>query len=207
MKPPRYWNLVVIVNCAVPATLLGWDAWRGQLGANPVNFAIRTTGMLALIFLLLSLAVTPASRIRGGNRLVPFRRILGLAAFFHGVLHLLIFYAYDRALSVHSTIDELIKRPYLTIGAASLAMMLPLAVTSTNRMIKRLGAKRWKRLHRLAYPAAVAGVTHYYLLVKADVRQPLAFAFVLALLLISRLRRRFEPPMAPIPRMKTVDHS
>lgn len=183
MKDIRFARFLVVLNGAVPITLLAVDAFRGRLGANPVNFAIRTTGMLSLIFLLLSLTTTPVGRLTGWHWLTQFRRALGLYAFFHASLHFAVFFVFDRALSVGNTLSEMLVRPYLTIGATGLLLMVPLAVTSTNGMIKRLGSTRWKRLHRLAYIAAIAGVVHYYMLVKADVRQPLALALVLTILL------------------------
>ena len=190
----RFAKWLVLVNCAVPATLLGWDAWHHQLGANPVNFAIRTTGMLALIFLLLTLLVTPLRKISGWNWIIFSRRTLGLYAFFYACLHFLIFFSLDRSFSVSSTLSEMVKRKYLLVGITGLLVMVPLAVTSTNAMIKRLGGKRWRALHRLAYVAAIAGVIHYYMQVKKDVRQPLAFAAVLALLLGWRLVEHWRRP-------------
>ena len=183
----RFARLLVLINCAVPAVLLGWDAWPHQFGANPVNFAILTTGLLALIFLLLTLLVTPLRKLSGWNWIIFSRRTLGLYAFFYASLHFLIFFCFDRSFSVSGTLSEMVKRKYLMVGATGLLVMVPLAVTSTNAMIKRLGGKRWRALHRLAYVAAVAGVLHYYMQVKADVRQPLAFATVLAILLGYRL--------------------
>lgn len=183
MKELRFVKFLVLLNGAVPAALLGVDALRGQLGANPVNFAIRTTGLLSLIFLLLSLTTTPAGRITGWTWLTHVRRTLGLYAFFHALAHFAIFFVWDRGFSIGSTLSEMLVRPYLTVGTIALLLMVPLAVTSTNRMIKRLGGGRWKRLHRLAYVAAIAGAVHYYMLVKADVRQPVAFAIALAILL------------------------
>jgi sulfoxide reductase heme-binding subunit YedZ len=179
----RFAKLLVLVNCAVPAVLLGWDAWHHQLGANPVNFAILTTGMLALIFLVLTLAVTPLRKLTGLNWIIFSRRTLGLYAFFYALLHFLIFFSLDRGFNVSSTMSEMVKRKYLLVGITGLLVMVPLAVTSTNAMIKRLGGKRWRALHRLAYVAAIAGAVHYYMQVKKDVRQPLAFAAVLAILL------------------------
>lgn len=183
MKDIRFVKFLVLLNGGVPITLLAIDAVRGQLGPNPVTFAIHTTGMLALIFLLLSLTTTPLGRITGWTGLTQIRRTLGLYAFFHALVHFAIFFIWDRALSASSTLSEMLVRPYLTVGALGLVLMVPLAVTSTNGMIKRLGGARWKRLHRLAYVAAIAGAVHYYMLVKADVRQPVAFATVLAILL------------------------
>ena len=187
MKVTRFGKVTVLLNCAVPVILLGWDAWRGQLGANPVNFAIRTTGLLTLIFLILTLLVTPVSRITRWNWLGQFRRMLGLCAFFHASLHFLIFFGFDRGASASGTLYEIIKRPYLLVGTIGLVLMVPLAATSTDGMIRRLGGKRWKMLHRLSYPVAVAGVVHYYMLVKADVSQPVAFAVALSVLLSYRL--------------------
>jgi ferredoxin-NADP reductase/DMSO/TMAO reductase YedYZ heme-binding membrane subunit len=191
MKEIKFAKLLVLLNGAIPVALLGIDALRNHLGANPVNFAIRTTGFLALIFLLLSLTTTPLGRLTGWHWLTHFRRTLGLYAFFHTLVHFILFFVLDRALSVTSTVSEMFVRPYLTVGAAGLLMMVPLAVTSTNGMIKRLGSTQWKRLHRLAYLAAIAGVVHYYLLVKADVRQPIAFAIVLTALLGYRLAAHY----------------
>jgi DMSO/TMAO reductase YedYZ heme-binding membrane subunit len=187
MKIDRFTKSVVLLNCLVPVILLGWDAWGGNLGANPVNFAIRTTGMLALIFLVLSLTVTPASRLTGYGWLVHFRRMLGLNAFFHAALHFLLFFVFDRSASFRSTASEILLRPYLMVGAFGLLLMAPLAATSTNGMIKRLGTARWKALHRLAYLAAVAGELHFYMLVKADVTFPYAFASALGVLFLYRL--------------------
>jgi sulfoxide reductase heme-binding subunit YedZ len=197
----RFAKLLVLVNSAVPAVLLGWDAWHHQLGANPVNFAILITGMSALVFLMLTMLVTPLRKISGLNWIISFRRMLGLYAFFYASLHFLIFFFLDRQGSVSSTLSEMVKRKYLIVGATGLLVMVPLAVTSTNAMIKRLGGKRWRALHRLAYVAAIAGVIHYYMQVKADVRQPLAFAAVLTILLGWRVmehwRSRKPVPAAP----------
>ncbi|PWU13586.1 MAG: sulfoxide reductase heme-binding subunit YedZ [Verrucomicrobia bacterium] len=183
----RFTKLLVLVNCAVPAALLAWDAWNHQLGANPVKFAILTTGMSALVFLMLTMLVTPLRKISGLNWIISFRRTFGLYAFFYACAHFLIFFALDRSLSISGTLSEMAKRKYLIVGSTGLLVMVPLAVTSTNAMIKRLGGKRWRALHRLAYVAAVAGVIHYYMQVKADTRQPLAFMGVLAILLGYRL--------------------
>ena len=179
----RFAKVLVLVNGAVPAALLAWDAWHHSLGANPVNFAILTTGMSALVFLMLTLLVTPLRKVSGLNWITPLRRTFGLYAFFYACAHFLIFFALDRSLSVSGTLSEMVKRKYLIIGSTGLLVMVPLAVTSTNAMIKRLGGKRWRALHRLAYVAGVAGVVHYYMQVKADVRQPLVFMALLGLLL------------------------
>jgi glycine betaine catabolism B len=196
MKDTRFAKLVVFVNGAVPMALLLWDAWQHQLGANPVNSAIRTTGMLTLVFLCLTLLVTPVRKLTGWNWLLFSRRTFGLYAFFYGSCHFLLFYGLDRSFSLSSTFSEMLKRKYLFVGITGLLLMAPLAATSTNAMIKRLGGPRWRALHRLVYLAAIAGVLHYYMLVKADVRQPLAFAGVLALLLGYRLMAYWRRPKA-----------
>jgi glycine betaine catabolism B len=183
----RFTKAVVVLNCTVPAILLGWDAFQGRLGANPVNFAIRTTGLLCLIFLMLSLTVTPASRLLKLSWLGQFRRVMGLYAFFHAALHFSLFFLFDRSGNVGDTLSEIGMRPYLLVGIIGLLIMVPLAVTSTNRMIQRLGPKRWKLLHRTAYIASIAGVLHFYMLVKADTTRPLVVAAILGVLLGYRL--------------------
>jgi sulfoxide reductase heme-binding subunit YedZ len=196
----RFAKLLILVNGIVPLALLMWDQTHNRLGANPQNFLILTTGMMTLIFLTLTMAVTPLRKVTGLNWVIQLRRMLGLYAFFYGCLHFLCFFSLDRGFSVSSTLTEMIKRKYLMVGSTALLAMLPLAVTSTNAMIKRLGGKRWRALHRLAYMAAIAGVIHYYMQVKADVRQPLVFAAVLAVLLGWRLlnywRQRKLAPVA-----------
>jgi ferredoxin-NADP reductase/DMSO/TMAO reductase YedYZ heme-binding membrane subunit len=187
LKITPFTKYLVILNCGVPGILLGWDALQGHLGANPVNFAIRTTGLLALIFLVLSLAVTPVMRLAGWNWLGQFRRVAGLYAFFHAAVHFLLFFLLDRAANISDTVSEIVLRPYLMVGMAGLLIMVPLAVTSTNNMIRRLGTKRWKLLHRTAYVAACAGALHYYLLVKADTTWPIIFAAALGVLLAYRV--------------------
>lgn len=183
----KFIKLLILVNGAIPLALLIWDQSHNRLGANPQNFLILTTGMMTLIFLTLTMAITPLRKVTGWNWLIQFRRMLGLYAFFYGCLHFLCFFSLDRAFSVVGTLTEMLKRKYLIVGSTALLVMVPLAITSTNGMIKRLGGKRWRALHRLAYVAAICGVIHYYMQVKADTRQPLVFAAVLAILLGYRL--------------------
>jgi len=183
----RFAKLLVLVNGLVPLALLVWDQSHHRLGANPQNFLILTTGMMALIFLILTMAVTPVRKVFGLNWVIHLRRMFGLYAFFYACLHFLCFYSLDRAFSLSSTLHEIVARKYIWFGLTALLVMVPLAVTSTNAMIKRLGGKRWRALHRLAYVAAICGVIHYYMQVKADVRQPLVFAAVLAILLVYRI--------------------
>lgn len=191
MNQLPFYRALVVLNGAVPLGILAWDAYRGQLGANSVNNALHITGILSLVFLVLSLLMTPLRWINGWSGWIAFRRALGLYGFFYAVVHLIIYVGFDRALNFSSTLHEIWTRRFLQIGAVAILLMVPLAVTSTNGMIRRLGAKRWKFLHRAAYLAAALGVLHYYMLVKSDVRQPLAFAGVLTVLLGGRFGRHY----------------
>jgi sulfoxide reductase heme-binding subunit YedZ len=147
--------------------------------------------MLTLVFLFISLAVTPLRRVTGLNRLVKFRRILGVFAFFYGCLHLMTYIAFDRFFRLTTIPGDIATRRFIAVGMAAFFLMLPLAITSTDAMVKRVGGKRWARLHRLAYVAAILGVMHYYLLVKSDYRLPLTFGFLLAVLLGFRIFARY----------------
>jgi ferredoxin-NADP reductase/DMSO/TMAO reductase YedYZ heme-binding membrane subunit len=182
MNIAYYRNLVILAGIG-PLLMLGWDAWHDQLGANGVNNALHITGILSLVFLFVSLTVSPLKVITGWSSLIAYRRTLGLYGFAYAALHFVIYVLLDRMGSLRSTVEEIASRRFLTIGFVAVALMLPLALTSTNAMIRKLGPVRWKLLHRLAYAAAILGVVHYYMLVKSDVRQPLAFAAVLAPLL------------------------
>lgn len=183
----RFSKRLVMVSGAVPAVLLGWDAWHGQLGVNGVNFAIRTTGLLGIGLITLSLAITPLRELAGWNRVIAVRRNLGVLGFCYLAVHFVIFFWFDRLGGVGSTLSEILKRRYLWFGTGALALMVPLTLTSTEGMLTWLGANRWKALHRLAYLVAIGAVVHYYLLVKSDVRLPLAFAGAVGLLLGYRL--------------------
>lgn len=199
MKDIKFNKALVFINCLVPLALLGWDAMRGQLGANPLEFVTRTTGTLTLVFLLLSLAVTPARKLTGAQWLIKFRRMLGLYAFFYGLLHFLTYVWFDKFFDARAVLADIPQRPFIAVGMASFFLMIPLAVTSTNGMIKRLGGKRWARLHKLVYATAIGGVLHYYMLVKADTRKPLVFAAVLALLLGYRLFAAYKSKLVAKP--------
>jgi sulfoxide reductase heme-binding subunit YedZ len=187
LKEIKFYKIVIFINSLVPFVLMVWDWYHGQLGANPVEFLTRTTGMLTLVFLLVSLAVTPLRKITSVQWLIQFRRMLGLYAFFYGFLHLLTYIWFDRSFNLKSTIADIYARPFIAIGMFSFFLLVPLAITSTKGWIKRLGGKRWARLHKLVYVAAIGGAIHFWMLVKSDTRLPIRFAFVLALLLGSRL--------------------
>lgn len=191
MKDTRFPKLVLFVNGLVPLALMLWDLWRRQVGANPLEFVTRTTGMLTLVFLFITLAVSPLRRITGLNWLVKFRRMLGVFAFFYGLLHLLTYVAFDRFFRLATIPSDVANRRFIAVGMAAFLLMLPLAITSTDRMIKLLGGKRWALLHRTVYVAAILGALHYYMLVKSDVQLPLTFAFILVVLLGFRILAKF----------------
>jgi methionine sulfoxide reductase heme-binding subunit len=197
MSDTRFTKLVIFINSLIPLALLLWDVYRKQVGPNPLDFATRTTGMLTLIFLSLTVAVTPLRKIFGINALVKYRRMLGLFAFFYGALHLLTYIWFDRLFNFVSVGQDVVRRPFIFVGMTAFLLMVPLAITSTNKMVKRLGGKRWVRLHRLVYVAAIAGVVHFWMLVKSDVRLPLTFAFIVAFLLGYRLLAKYLPAPRP----------
>lgn len=199
MNDSKFSKLLLFINALVPLALLSWDLYHKQVGANPLEFVTRTTGMLTLIFLMITIAVSPARKITGLNWLVKFRRMLGLYAFFYGSLHLLTYVWFDRFFNVRSMGGDILQRPFIAVGMTSFFLMVPLAITSTNKMVKRLGGKRWAMLHRLVYVAGVGGVLHYWMLVKSDTRLPLTFAFILLLLLAYRLFIKFFPPEKQLP--------
>jgi sulfoxide reductase heme-binding subunit YedZ len=180
----------------VPLALLSYDAWRGNLGANPVEFFLRTTGVLTLVFLLITLSVTPVRKYFGWNNLVKFRRMLGLYAFFYGALHLITYSVFDKSLSLSAIARDVWQRPFIAVGMLAFFLLVPLAVTSTNGMIKRLGGKNWARLHRLTYPVAILGVIHFWMIVKSDVFYPALFAIALAVLLFYRIYNARQKPKA-----------
>lgn len=182
-------KLIVFVNALLPLALLGYDAARGRLGANPIEFFLLTTGVLTLIFLVLTLSVTPVRRLFDWNELIRVRRMLGLFAFFYALIHLLTYSVFDKSLGIRAVVDDVLQRPFIAIGMAAFLILVPLAATSTNRMIKRLGGKRWARLHRLSYVAAILGVVHFWMIVKSDVFYPALFAVGIAGLLAFRSLR------------------
>jgi len=177
----------LFVVCLFPLARLAFLGLTDGLGANPIEFITRSTGTWTLVFLLVVLSVTPLRRLLEMPWLLKLRRMFGLYAFFYALLHFLTYIWLDQFFSPADIIKDVIKRPFITIGFASFLLLIPLAVTSTNTMIKRLGGKRWQQLHRFVYLIAIGGVVHYWWLVKKDVTQPQIYAAVLALLLGIRL--------------------
>ena len=157
------------------------------LGANPAETILHVTGDWTLRFLLLSLAITPLRQITQIGGLIRFRRLLGMFAFFYGVLHLGAYIGFDRFFVFNEIVADIIKRPFITVGFAALLLMLPLALTSTRRAVMQLGGARWQQLHKLVYAVAILGVLHFYWLVKRDITEPLIYALILAALLAYRV--------------------
>jgi sulfoxide reductase heme-binding subunit YedZ len=174
---------VLFAACLIPAALLVWRGFTGRLGANPVEFIEHATGDWAIRFLLITLCVTPLRRIFNQPLLTRFRRMLGLFSFFYVVVHLMMYLTFDQMFDVRAIFADVAKRLYIMAGTAGFLMLIPLAITSTAAMVRRLGPKNWQRLHRLIYFATLAGVIHYYWLVKSDVREPLMYGGMLAILM------------------------
>ncbi len=191
----KFQKQIFFANSLLPFLLMGWDWWRGKLGANPVEFITRTTGVLALLFMVITLLVTPLRKWTGWNWLARHRRMFGLVAAFYGLAHLLTYLVFDRDLHLSTVPADVWKRPFIALGMLAFLLMVPLAATSTNGMIKRLGGKRWTRLHRLTYLIAIAGVVHYWLIVKSDITYPAVFAAFVAVLLGYRLYASFAKPV------------
>ena len=168
-----------------PAAVLGFDALAGRLGANPIEEITHRTGWWALFLLTLSLAITPLRRLTRRGDLVRYRRLVGLFAFFYASLHLLTYLVLDQFFAWSFIFEDIVERPFITLGVGAWLLLAALAATSTRSAIRRLG-RNWQRLHRLVYVAALAGGIHFFWKVKADTREPLVFLAVIALLLVSR---------------------
>jgi len=182
----------LFVLCLVPLGRLVWLGTHRGLGANPIEYITHSTGWWTLTFLLITLSVTPLRRLTGWNWLLRLRRMLGLFAFFYVCLHFVTYIWLDQFFDWHSMVKDIAKRPFITVGFTAFLLLIPLAATSTNRMVKRLGARRWQRLHRMVYIIATLGVLHFWWLVKKDIREPLLFGALLGLLLLARLIYRMR---------------
>jgi sulfoxide reductase heme-binding subunit YedZ len=175
----------LFVLCLVPVGLLAWDALTHHLGANPVEKLNHRTGIWTLRMLLITLSITPLRRLTGWNVLIRLRRMFGLYTFFYACLHFSTWLVFDHFFDVQEIVKDIVKRPYITVGFSAFVMLIPLAVTSTNNWVRRLGS-RWAKLHQLVYVIATLGVLHYLWLVKADVRDPVIYGLMLAVLLAYR---------------------
>ncbi len=188
MTPPpiRLVKPLVFVAGLAPATALGYNALTGNLTANPVDYITDQTGTWALAFLTISLAVTPVRRLTGWNEVIRIRRPLGLFAFFYACLHMLTWVVLLSFFDVATMIEDVVERPFITVGMTTFLILLALTLTSTTASIRRLGRK-WQQLHRLVYVAAVGAVVHFWWLVKADTTEPQRWAVTVAALLGFRL--------------------
>lgn len=181
----KFLKTAVFLASFTPLLWLGWYAYTGNLGANPIEVITHWTGDSTIIFLLITLTVTPFRKLSGWNDAIKFRRMLGLFAFFYACLHFTTYIWLDQFFDFRDMIKDIAKRPFITVGFASFVLLIPLAVTSTAAMVRRLG-KRWQKLHRTIYVIAAGGVIHYWWLVKKDIRWPLIYGAVLGVLLAYR---------------------
>ena len=191
---------LVFFLCLSPLGYLGWRAYNGRLTANPIEYITHYTGDYILIFLVITLSITPARKLLGIPQLIRFRRMLGLFAFSYACLHFLTYIVLDQFFDFAAMIADVAKRKYITVGFTGFVLLIPLAITSTAGWIRRLGGKRWQQLHRFIYITAAAGVIHFYWLVKSDVTRPTRYGAIIAFLLFYRLAVRLaNRPMRPQP--------
>lgn len=181
---------LVFAAALAPLAWLVWAGFNDGLGANPIETITLHTGTWTLRFLVATLAITPLRRWTGRNELIRFRRMLGLFAFFYGFLHLTTYVWLDQFFLWREMLVDIAKRPFITVGMAAFLLMVPLALTSTQGWIRRLGGRRWRQLHWLIYASAVLGVVHYWWKVKADVSRPVIYGIVVAALLAARVVHR-----------------
>jgi len=192
----KYGKPLVFLASLAPFLWLGFRGLTGRLSVNPIEDITLTTGIWALRFLLVSLSVTPIRRLTGWQRVIRYRRMLGLFAFFYATLHLLTYVVLDQGLAFEFIIPDILKRPYITMGMIAFTLMVPLAITSTKGWIRRLG-KRWQLLHRLVYLSALAASVHFLWKVKVAIGEPVYYAAILGVLLAFRVLWRFRPTARP----------
>jgi len=183
----KWTKVPVFALCVVPLAMLVWRALHGNLGANPIEFITHATGDWTLRFLVMTLAITPLRKMLGLPELIRYRRMLGLFAFFYACLHFTTYIWFDKFFDVAEMWKDIAKRKFITVGFTAFLLLIPLAITSTAGWIRRLGGKRWQMLHRAIYVSAVLGVIHYYWLVKSDIRLPVMYGVILAVLMGLRL--------------------
>ena len=182
----RWTKILLFVVCLAPLCWAGWRAWNQDLTANPIEYITHFTGDWTIRFIVFALAITPLRRLCNQPQWIRYRRMIGLFAFFYGFLHFMTWFWLDKFFDIHEILKDVVKRPFITAGFLAFILMVPLAVTSTAGWIRRLGGKRWNMLHKLIYVTAIAGVIHYYWLVKSDVRLPLLYGFLVTLELLYR---------------------
>ncbi|HTR82439.1 MAG TPA: protein-methionine-sulfoxide reductase heme-binding subunit MsrQ [Bacteroidota bacterium] len=191
----------VFLACLTPLLLLGWNGYSGQLSANPISDITNETGLWTLRLIVATLAITPLRKITRWHWLLKFRRMIGLFAFFYGCLHFTTYIWLDQFFDWQSILHDIPKRPFITVGFASFVLMIPLAVTSTQKMIRRLGGKKWDLLHRLIYLTGIGAVTHYLWLVKVITYRQLGYATAVGLLLVFRIVWKYRPLFGKILRL------
>lgn len=196
MKPLFAFKAALFALCLAPLARLVFFAFSDRLGANPIEFVIRSLGTWTLTLLLVTLSITPLRRLTGWNSLIRVRRMLGLFVFFYAGLHFFTYAGVDQSFDLSAILADIVKRPYITVGVTCFVLLIPLAVTSTNAMQRRLSGRRWQLLHRLVYLIAAGGVLHYFQLVKKDITQPALYGLVLAVLLGMRLWWRWQSARA-----------
>lgn len=174
-----HFKLLMFVLCLYPLFSMIWGFFTQQLGANPIEAVTRGSGVWGLRFLLLTLCITPLRWISGFNQWTRFRRMLGLFAFFYATIHMLLYLGLDQFFDWNAIWRDIIKRPFITVGFINFVALLPLVITSNNKMIRRLGGRRWKALHKLSYFVAAAACLHFLMLVKADIREPVLYIALL----------------------------
>ena len=178
---------LLFLLCLAPVLLLAWGYYHDKLGANPIEYITHKTGDWTIRFLLITLSVTPFRKLLNQPKVARFRRMLGLFAFFYGCLHLTTWVWLDKFFDFHEMWVDVLKRRFITVGMTGFVLLIPLAITSTAGWVRRLGFVRWQRVHRLVYFSALAGVIHYYWLVKSDVRLPLLYGGILTVLMAYRV--------------------
>ena len=183
---------LVFIAALVPFVRLIIGIATNNLTANPIEYITHQTGWFALMFLTTSLSVTPVRKVTRWQPIIRFRRMLGLFAFFYGTLHLLTWFVFDKFFAIPAMMEDVMMRPFITLGMTTYLMLLPLALTSTAGMVRRLGGKRWRQLHRLAYGAGITAVIHFWWLVKSDVREPQRWALGIAVLLGLRVFWKYQ---------------
>jgi len=180
-------KFALFLVCLYPFASLVWLGLSGGLGADPVEFVRRATGTWTLDFLIITLSVTPFRRVTGWQWLIRLRRMFGLYAFFYAAIHVVAYFWLDQLFDLAAIWRDVVKRPLIAAGLLSFVLMIPLAATSTDRMVRRLGGKRWQQLHRAVYLVAVAGVIHFWWLVKIDYTRPLIYSMIIGGLLVARI--------------------
>jgi sulfoxide reductase heme-binding subunit YedZ len=204
MLRSRWTKIAVFFLCLAPVFWLGWRAWNSSLTANPIEFITHFTGDWTIRMIVATLAVTPLRKLLGLPDVIRFRRMIGLFAFFYGCLHFLTYLWLDKFFDMHEIVKDVGKRPFITAGFTAFVCMVPLALTSTKGWIRRLGGKRWQMLHRMVYLTGIAGVVHYYWLVKSDIRLPVLYGTLVGILLLFRIGYWAVKRLAPATRKRSA---